>query len=121
MKTHAMAVSAAMALVLMVTPAFAPTNRSRHHHRPPRHFVLCRPFSRRTVSGPWGSYIIRDDVFGSGPGAWRARICLRHSGGVPSFLIVRSDARQLPGSEPAGYPEILYGCAYGACSPGSFL
>jgi hypothetical protein len=105
--------AAAMTVAALLAPV--------HHPAARQSFTLCKPFERRTITGSWGSYIIRDDVFATGPGLWRATVCLRHSSGVPSYHITSTDARPLPGSEPSAYPEELYGCVYGACSPGSFL
>ncbi len=60
-------------------------------------------------------------MFWPGLGVKRATFCLTHSGGVPSFHVSRSNATPLAGSEVAAYPEFLYGCVHGSCSPGSLL
>jgi len=81
------------------------------------HWTTCKPFFRRTISGPWGAYIIRDDVF-TLPGL-ATTICIRHQRGTPAFAVSSSDAAS-PGPALA-YPEVFYGCVYGACSPGTIL
>jgi len=48
-------------------------------------------------------------------------VCLQHGGGHPSFLITRSNAMPLAGSEPAAYSEIFYGCVHSACTRGAVL
>jgi Glycosyl hydrolase family 12 len=78
----------------------------------------CQPYFRRTIYGPWGAYIMRDDVFRI-PGHPRATVCISHERGVPAFGITQSNAAS--NGPSVAYPEVFYGCVYGACSPGSAL
>jgi hypothetical protein len=78
----------------------------------------CQPYFRRTIYGPWGAYIMRDDVFQL-PGYPKATVCISHQSGVPAFDITQSTAAS--NGPSVAYPEVFYGCVYGACSPGSAL
>jgi hypothetical protein len=85
---------------------------------PSRSWSTCQPYFRRTISGPWGAYIVRDDVF-TIPGQPSPTVCISHKKGQPTFTVTKSTADS---SGPSvAYPEVFYGCVYGACSPGSVL
>lgn len=107
---------AAAATVFVVMPAHA---TGKHKHRHSRYWVTCKPYFRRTISGPWGAYIIRDDVFHIA-GVPRAKVCIRHERGQPSFTVVYSNAYS-PQHYSLAYPEVYMGCVYGACSPNSIF
>jgi hypothetical protein len=107
---------AALAAVVAVAAPLAVQAAPAQHH-PPRDFTLCKSYERRTITGPWGSYILRNDVFAI-PGLFRPSFCITHRRGQPSFTVRSAwfDSRYV-----AAYPEVFDGCEYGACSPGSIL
>lgn len=109
-----MALAAAFAAAAGTASASSDAGR----HKPSRYWISCKPFFRRPIAGPWGSYIIRDDVFKVTEGP-RAHVCLRHEKGQPSFTIVST--RVPRGRLVWAYPEIFYGCVYGVCSHGTLL
>jgi hypothetical protein len=87
---------------------------ARKPHKPPKATILCKPYDRRTVKSSGIAYIVRNDVFSP------ERECLRvHRRGV-GFTVVRSGADSHVGDTDA-FPEVVYGCAFGLCSPGSVL
>jgi hypothetical protein len=117
-RTHAIAVVVALAAALAAVAGTASASSDAVRHKHSRYWISCKPYFRRTITGPWGSYIVRDDVFKL-PGVPRAKVCLRHEKGQPSFTIVASDVPR--GRLVVAYPEIFYGCEFRACSPGSIL
>ncbi len=87
---------------------------ARKPRKPPKPAILCKPYARRTVIRAGVSYIIRNDVFAA------ERECLRvHPKGV-GFTVVKSGADSHVGETDA-FPEVLYGCAFGLCTPGTQL
>lgn len=117
-RTRATAIVVALAAVAAVADTASARSDVATHHRS-RYWTSCKPFFRRTITGPWGSYIVRDDVFKVLPTVPRAKVCLRHEKGQPSFTITASDVPK--GRLVAAFPEIFYGCVYGVCSPGTIL
>lgn len=115
--TRVIAIVVAVAAVGAVA-ATASASSDAGSHKRSHHWTSCKPYFRRTIAGPWGSYIVRDDVF-SIPEVRRTKVCLRHERGQPSFTVISSGIAG--GRVVRAYPEIFYGCEYGACSRGSIL
>jgi hypothetical protein len=117
--TALLATVTASLLITMPAQATGTHKHHHHHHKHSGYWVTCKPYFRRTISGPWGSYIVRDDVFNI-PGVRRAKVCIRHERGQPSFTVVSSNAYS-PEHYSLAYPEVYDGCVYGACSPHTIL
>ena len=95
-----------------VVATAAVTAKTPHKKAPST--LLCRPYDRRTVKRSGTSYILRNDVFSTD------HECLKvHNRGV-GFTVVKSTANAHTGDTDA-FPEVVYGCAWGLCSPGSML
>jgi hypothetical protein len=83
------------------------------HHKT-KATVICRPYGRRTIKSKGIYYIVRNDVF------FPERECIRLERPGPGFTVVRSHANShVPDNE--AFPEVVYGCAWGVCSPHTVL
>lgn len=119
MRTRTRAVAVVVALAAVAAAAdTASASSDAASHRSSGRWTSCKPYFRRTIAGPWGSYVVRDDVFKL-PQVPRARVCLRHEKGQPSFTVISSHV--VGHRLVIAYPEIFYGCEYGVCSRGSIL
>ena len=84
------------------------------HHKPARDEVICRPDGRRTIKSKGTYYIVRNDVF------FPERECIKLERPGPGFIVVKSHANS-HNADTEAFPEVLYGCAWGLCTPHSVL
>jgi hypothetical protein len=77
--------------------------------------VICRPDGRRTVESHGVYYIVRNDVY-----ATPERECIRLQKHGAGFVVTRSGADTDLGNNDA-FPEVIYGCEWGACSKHTLL
>jgi cellulose 1,4-beta-cellobiosidase len=86
---------------------------------PPARFrgtvTMCNRDAARVVANSSGaSYVVRNDWWGAGDDQ-----CIANRNHWSNFTVTRSHPAGHVGV--AGYPYILYGCSWGACSPGAAL
>jgi hypothetical protein len=77
----------------------------RHHGA-----VICRHLGRRTVQSHGTEYIVRNDVF------FPERECIELPARGLGFKVISSRAHSTVGDTDA-FPEVVYGCEWGLCSP----
>ncbi len=81
---------------------------------PKRAIVLCQAYGRHTVQSRGTEYFVRNDVFTP------ERECIELSKNGLGFTVSASHAHSTHGDTDA-FPEVVYGCEWGACTPGSQL
>lgn len=84
------------------------------HHKPTHNVVICRPDGRRTIKSHGYYYIVRNDVF------FPERECIQLERPGPGFIVIRSHAHSHSADNEA-FPEVIYGCAWGLCTPHTVL
>ncbi len=83
---------------------------------PVRHGIItmCRTLQRMLVTSGHATYILRNDNYAHQPE------CLTNSNHSADFVVSESDAKSIH-YESMAYPEIMLGCAWGLCTPGTSL
>jgi glycosyl hydrolase family 12 len=75
---------------------------------------ICQPDGRRTIKKDGTNYFVRNDVFSS------ARMCVLIKKHEVGFKVVQSNADG-HGGDTQAFPETIYGCAWGVCTPHTVL
>ncbi|HET7012841.1 MAG TPA: hypothetical protein VFI65_02950 [Streptosporangiaceae bacterium] len=106
----------AMSAIVMVSGAVvvAGATVDRKPHKKATSPVICRPDGRRTIKKHGTEYFVRNDVFSP------ERECVRVIKHDVGFRVIESNAHSHVGDNEA-FPETVYGCAWGVCTPHTVL
>jgi cellulose 1,4-beta-cellobiosidase len=107
----ALVITAAVVIATVFASAVALAGTGHSWHRSVvLKSLICQPDGRRTITFHGVPYIVRNDVF------YPERECIKLARRSPGFTVVASHANSHVDNNEA-FPEVIYGCEWGVCSP----